>query len=217
MEMSEITITVDEDDGSDLFVETQKRLNRMGLEVADATSLTIQVDGDLDNFESGTFREVQEETKAAEVTGNPVELATEAARENNEDENKNVHNAGTKNSKRPDVDEIEEVLGSTEYVTKERIMRDNGDNPYFPVLEVLFSSRDPLRSDQIFKLTEGRGEGNLKRMWKNHLVDRQENDDDTQHWHKYTLAPRGKELILEIRKKWSRSGQLEDNMASIMG
>jgi len=222
MEMSKITISVDEDDGVDLFRETQKRLNKMGLEVSDALSLTLEVDGDLDNFESRgtdtTFSEVQNENKKNVGTGNPVELATEAAREDEDEGNsKSAHNNGTKNSKRPDKDEIEEVLSSTEFVTKERITRDSGDNPYLPVLEVLFSSRHPLRSDQIFELTEGRGEGNLKRMWKNHLVDRQENDDDTQHWHKYTLAPRGKEIVLEIRKEWSRSGQLEDNMSAIMG
>ena len=208
MEMSEITITVDEDDGVDLFKETQKRLARLGLNVSDATSLTIEVDGDL-----GNLNDVQERT-SAHPKDVEIEVGVEESVECADNES---HRSGTKDSKRPDRDEIEEVLDSTEFVTKERVTRDSGDNPYLPVLEVLFSSRHPLRSDQIFELTEDRGEGNLKRMWKNHLVDRQENDDDTQHWHKYTLAPRGREIVLEIRKEWSRSGQLEDNMGAILG
>lgn len=204
MEMAEITIRVDEDDGSDLFREAQKRLSRLGLKVHDATSLTLEVDGNLDNLE------VTSESESIEAE--PMEA--EESVEKSEDV---THSNRTKDSERPAEDEIEDVLDSTEIVTKERVTRDAGDNPYLPVLEVLFSSRDSLRPDQIFELTDGRGKGNLKRMWKNHLVDRQENDDDTGHWHKYSLSSRGHKLVLEIRSEWSEENQLEENMEAILG
>lgn len=203
MEMSEITICVDEDDGVDLFREAQKRLARLGLNVHDASSLTLKVDGDLDKLEMAT------ETESIEAE--PME-----AEEWVEESEKVNHNTGTKTSERPAEDEIEDVLHSTEIVTKERVTRKSGDNPYLPVLEMLFSSHDALRPDQIFELTGGRGQGNLKRMWKNHLIDRRENDDDTRHWYKYSLSQCGKELVLEIREEWSDNDEFEESMNAIL-
>jgi len=210
--MSRITIEVDEDDGGDLFREAQKRLARLGLNVHDAESLSLEIDGDLDTLEpvEPTTEATDEEVRAS-VEGKPIEAEEEV-----EESDPSAHNSGTKRSERPGEDEIEEVLSSSEYVTKSRVMREDGDNPYLPVLEVLFSSRDALRPDQIFDLTDGRGEGNLKRMWKNHLLDREENEE-TKHWYKYTLAPRGKEMILEIRQEWSREGKFKDNVESVLG